>query len=118
MKKAENTNFFRDLQSSINDNSPMSVSNITLLLSALIGVLLGFVVSFCLVYDVVADGKIDTDLVDLGVFLLCGGGYIASSGVPKTIIDAKIRKKYNPLFVKQNESKTDDDNEENSEEDE
>ena len=86
--------FFTNIQNSIDDNSPISVSSITLLLSALIGFLLGLVLCFVLIYDVVTNGYIKTDLIDLGIFLLASGGYIAGSGIPKTVMDSRFERKY------------------------
>ena len=83
--------FFRNIKTSIDDKSSMSVNSITLLLSALMGVIIGSVICFVLVYDVTYDGKVDTDLTDLGIFLLCSGGYILGSGVPKAFVDGKLK---------------------------
>lgn len=80
-----------NIKLSIDDKSSMSVNSITLLLSALIGVIIGFVVCFVLIYDVTYDGKVDTNLSDLGIFLLCGGGYIMGSGLPKAYVDGKMK---------------------------
>ena len=83
--------FFKNIKTSIDDKSSMSVNSITLLISAIMGVIIGFVICFVLVYDVVYDGKVDTNLTDLGIFLLCGGGYIMGSGLPKAYVDGKMR---------------------------
>ena len=83
--------FFRNIKDSIDDKSPMSVNNITVLASAIMGVVIGFVICFVLVYDVTYDGKVDTNLTDLGLFLLCSGGYILGSGVPKAYIEGKMK---------------------------
>ena len=69
----------------------MSVNNITLLASALMGVIMGLVICFVLIYDVTYDGKVDTNLTDMGIFLLCSGGYIMGSGIPKAWVDSKMR---------------------------
>lgn len=83
--------FIRNIKESIDDKSPISVNNITVLASALMGAIIGFVICFVLIYDVTYDGKVDTNLTDLGIFLLCGGGYILGSGVPKAYIDGKMK---------------------------
>ena len=83
--------FLRNIKESIDDKSPISVNNITVLASALMGVIIGFVICFVLVYDVTYDGKVDTNLTDLGIFLLCSGGYILGSGVPKAYIEGKMK---------------------------
>lgn len=81
----------RNIKASIDDKSSMSVNSITLLASALMGVIIGLVICFVLVYDVTYDGKVDTNLTDLGIFLLCSGGYIMGSGVPKAWVDSKMK---------------------------
>lgn len=68
----------------------MSVNSITLLSSALVGFMLGVTMCFVLIYDVITNGYLKTDLIDAAVFILASGGYIAGSGIPKTIIDAKL----------------------------
>ena len=81
----------RNIKASIDDKSSMSVNSITLLVSALMGVIFGIVISFVLVYDVIYDGKVDTRLDDLGIFLLCSGGYIMGSGIPKAYVDSRMK---------------------------
>ena len=83
--------FFRNVKTSIDDKSSMSVNSVTLLLSAIMGVIFGLIISFVLVYDAIYDGKVDTDLGDLGIFLLCSGGYIMGSGIPKAWVDSKMK---------------------------
>ena len=85
--------FFRNVKTSIDDQSTINVNNISLLVSSIIGFLLGLVMCFVLVYDVVTNGYIKTDLTDAGIFLLCSGGYIAGSGIPKTIVDSRLKLK-------------------------
>lgn len=81
----------RNIKSSIDVNSSMSVSSVSLLISSFIGFLLGLVMCFVLVYDVVTNGYIKTDLTDAGIFLLCSGGYICGSGIPKAYIDSRLK---------------------------
>ena len=81
----------RNIKASIDDKSSMSVNSITLLASAIMGVIMGLVICFVLIYDVVYDGKVDTNLTDMGIFLLCSGGYIMGSGVPKAWVDGKMK---------------------------
>lgn len=83
--------FLGNIKTSIDDRSSMSVNSITLLVSAFIGFLIGLVVCFVLVYDVVTNGYIKTNLMDLGIFLLASGGYIAGSGIPKAIVDSRLK---------------------------
>ncbi len=81
----------KNIKASIDDKSSMSTNSITLLASALMGVIIGFVICFVLTYDVTDDGKVDTDLSEMGIFLLCSGAYILGSGVPKAWVDGKMK---------------------------
>ena len=69
--------FWDNVRLSIDDKSSMSVSCISLL------------IAFC--YDVMTNGYVKTDLIDAGIFVLCCGTYIAGSGIPKTIIDSRVK---------------------------
>lgn len=81
----------RNIKASIDDKSSMSVNSITLLVSAIMGIIIGLVICFVLIYDVTYDGKVDTNLTDMGIFLLCSGGYILGSGAPKAWVDSKMK---------------------------
>lgn len=83
--------FLGNIKTSIDDKSSMSVNSITLLISAVMGAIIGLAVVFVLIYDVVHNGYVKTNLTDLGIFLLASGGYIAGSGIPKTIVDSKMK---------------------------
>ena len=82
---------FKNIKASIDDKSSMSTNSITVLASAFMGVIMGLVLCFVLIYDVTYDGKVDTDLSDMGIFLLCSGAYILGSGVPKAWVDGKMK---------------------------
>ncbi len=82
---------FRNIKLAIDDKSSMSVNSISVLASAAMGIIIGLVICFVLVYDVTYDGKVDTDIDSLGIFLLCSGGYILSSGAPKAFVDGKLK---------------------------
>lgn len=66
-----------------------SSKSFALLLSAATGAIAVLCVAFCLVWDVCADGRIDTDLDKLGWLVLAIGGYVAGGGVTKTISENK-----------------------------
>ena len=83
--------FIRDIKTSVDDKSSISVNSITLLISAGIAAIIGLVVCFILVWDVLTNGYIKTDLLDLGIFLLASGGYVAGSGIPKTVVDSRMK---------------------------
>lgn len=74
--------FFRLLVKNGNGESSKSFG---LVVSAIIGALLGLSVAFILVWDVVSDGVIDTDLSKLGIFMLCVGCYTFGSGANKML---------------------------------
>lgn len=80
-----------NIKASIDDKSSMSVNSITLLASALMGVIVGLVMCFVLVYDVVYDGKVDTDMGDMAMLLMSSGVYILGSGVPKAYVDSRMK---------------------------
>lgn len=81
----------RDIKNSIDDKSSMSVNSVTLLVSAFMGIIVGLIMCFVLVYDVCYDGKIDTDMGDMAMLLLASGGYILGSGIPKAYVDSKMK---------------------------
>lgn len=61
--------------------SENSTKLLALLLSAIAGFLLAaFVIPFVLIYDVVTNGFIKTNLSQLGMLVLCIGGLIAGAG--------------------------------------
>ena len=80
-----------NIKASIDDKSSMSVNSITLLASALMGVIVGLVMCFVLVYDVVYDGKVDTDMGDMAMLLMSSGVYILGSGAPKAYVDSRMK---------------------------
>lgn len=66
-----------------------SSKSFALVLGVLVGALAVLCVCFCLVWDVVTNGRVETDLDGLGVFLLCVGGYIAGGGVTKSLSERR-----------------------------
>ena len=84
-------NYFRVL---IKNNSGESSKSFSLVLSAIIGGLIGLCVCFVLLWDVITDGMVSTNLADLGIFLLCTGVYMMGGGASKVIsesFDSKVR---------------------------
>ena len=81
----------RNIKASIDDKSSMSVNSITLLASALMGVVVGLVMCFVLIYDVTYDGKVDTDMGDMAMLLMSSGIYILGSGAPKAYVDSRMK---------------------------
>lgn len=66
-----------------------SSKSFALVLCVLVGALIGLCVCFCLVWDVVANGHLVTDLDGLGIFLLCVGGFMAGGGIHKTVSEQR-----------------------------
>lgn len=73
------------LKSLIKANSLDSSKSFALVLSSIVGALIGLCVCFCLVWDVCANGHLETDLDSLGLFMLCIGGFMAGGGLNKAI---------------------------------
>lgn len=83
--------FLRNIKTSIDDKSSMSVNSITLLASAIMGIIIGLVICFVLVFDVMTNGYVRSDVDKLAWLLISSGGYIASSGIPKAYVDGKMK---------------------------
>lgn len=77
------------LKSLIKANSLDSSKSFALVLSSIVGALIGFCVCFCLVWDVCTNGYLKTDLDALGLFMLCIGGFIAGGGINKALSERK-----------------------------
>lgn len=88
--------FTEYIKSLIKANTLDSSKSFTLILSALVGAFTGLTVCFCLVWDVVTNGYIKTDLGQLGLFLLCAGGFMAGGGATKAIAEMN-RKRDNQI---------------------
>ncbi len=73
------------LKSLIETNSGKSSKSFGLLLTSIIGGLIGLCICFCLIWDIAVDSKIDTDLDSLGIFLLCDGAFMFGGGVNKVL---------------------------------
>ena len=77
------------LKSLIKANSLDSSKSFALVLSSIVGALIGLCVCFCLIWDVCANGHLETDLDSLGLFMLCIGGFMACGGMNKAISERK-----------------------------
>ena len=75
------------LKSLIKANSLDSSKSFALVLSSIVGALIGFCVCFCLVWDVCTNGYLKTDLDALGLFMLCIGGFNKALSERKKKID-------------------------------
>ena len=72
--------YFKSLSGSKTGNS---VKSFSLLVSTIISGLLGLGVLYVLIYDVMYDGMVNTDLDKLTFFMIGIGCYVGGSGVPK-----------------------------------
>ena len=81
------------LESLIKSNTGDSSKSFALVVSVLMGVIIGLVVCIALLYDLFSDGVVSMDLQDLGIFLLCSGGYILSSSGSKILTERFEKKK-------------------------
>jgi hypothetical protein len=57
------------------------------------GVIMGCVMCFVLVYDVLYDGVVNTDMGDMAMLLMASGVYIAGSGAPKAYVDSRMKQR-------------------------
>ena len=69
----------------VRNGSGESSKSFGLVVSAIMGAIMTLAVTFVLVWDVVSDGIIDTDLSKLGIFVLCIGCYTFGSGANKML---------------------------------
>lgn len=76
-------NFFKYLASIIRNRTGNSSKSFTLVASTIVSFIAGIGMTAVICYDGFSDGVIDTDLEKSGIFMLCMGGFMATSGVPK-----------------------------------
>lgn len=81
------------LKTLIKSDTGNSSKSFGLVLSAIIGGLIGLCVCIVLLYDVFEDGRVETDLEDLGWFLMCSAVYMFGGGLNKTISETLGNKK-------------------------
>lgn len=87
------------IKSLIKANTLDSSKSFALVLSVLVGALIGLCVCFCLIYDVCSNGYLKTDLDSLGIFLLCAGGFMAGGGLNKALSE-RIKTRKNNIETK------------------
>lgn len=88
------------IKSLIKANTLDSSKSFALVLSVLVGALIGLCVCFCLIWDVCSNGYLKTDLDSLGIFLLCAGGFMAGGGVNKALSERIKTRKTNNIETK------------------
>lgn len=87
------------IKSLIKANTLDSSKSFALVLSVLVGALIGICACFCLIWDVCSNGYIRTDLDSLGIFLLCAGGFMAGGGLNKAMSE-RIKTRKNNIETK------------------
>lgn len=92
------------IKSLIKANTMDSSKSFSMLLSAIVGALIGLCSCFCMIWDVCSNGYLKTDLDSLGIFLLCAGGFMIGGGFPKAVSE-KI-KRNNQNTIKNESNKT------------
>ena len=85
--------FFSYMRTLLDVQSPNSSKSFTLVLSAIVSAFIGLTMCFVIIYDVITNGYVKTDLNDAGIFLLCAGGYMAGAGVTKAVVDRRNRRR-------------------------
>ena len=88
------------IKSLIKANTLDSSKSFALVLSVLVGALIGLCVCFCLIWDVCSNGYLKTDLDSLGIFLLCAGGFMAGGGLNKAVSERIKTRKTNRIETK------------------
>jgi hypothetical protein len=83
--------FLGNIKTAIDDKSSMSVNSVSVLASALMALIIGLSACFVIIYDVVYDGKVDTDMSDLAWFVVASSTCILGSGLPKAYTDSRMK---------------------------
>lgn len=71
------------IKSLIASGTGNSIKSFSLFVSIIAGFLISLAIVFVLIYDVVNNNHVETDLYQLGFFLMCVGIYITGSSTPK-----------------------------------
>lgn len=91
---------FEYIKSLIKADTLDSSKSFALVLSVIVGALIGLCVCFCLIWDVCSNGYLKTDLDSLGIFLLCAGGFMAGGGLNKAVSERIKTRKTNDIETK------------------
>ena len=83
-EKKKELGFFKQL---VQNNNGMSCKSFGLILSHIVGGLLGVVIGFILIFDIVSDGKLDSDLYAITFFLIGDSVYMFGGGLNKTLTE-------------------------------
>lgn len=75
--------FINYLKSLSETNSGQSSKAFAVLASTLISFITGLVLCLAISYDVYVDGVVDSSLEDMGILMLCMGGFVGGSSISK-----------------------------------
>ena len=81
------------LKSLIQKGTPDNAKSFSVVVSVIVGFITGLCICFVIIYDVISNGYIKTDLIDLGMFSLCVAGYITGSSI-SSIFEDKYKRKF------------------------
>lgn len=81
------TNIFSYLKSLAEANSGQSSKAFAVVISTIVSAIVGLSIAFAIGYDVFTDGKVDSNLQDMGILMLCMGGFVGGSSVSKIFGD-------------------------------
>lgn len=68
-------------------NSGQSSKAFAVVTSTIVSALMGITLCFAVAYDAWTDGEVDSDLQDMGILMLCMGGFVGGSSVSKIFGD-------------------------------
>lgn len=82
----------------ISDNEALNSKNFALIVSSVVSAIVGICVCFVICWDVIHNNYIKTDMENMGVFMLCMGGYLAGGSVTKVFQGIKSGSKIRPYI--------------------
>ena len=88
----------------ISDNEALNSKNFALIVSSVVSAIVGICVCFVICWDVIHNNYIKTDMENMGVFMLCMGGYLAGGSVTKVFQGRKSGNKIRPYIDNSDDS--------------
>ena len=82
----------------MSNNETLSSKNFTLIVSTVVSAIVGICVCFVICWDVIHNNYIKTDMENMGVFMLCMGGYLAGGSVTKVFQGRRGGRKLRPYI--------------------
>lgn len=88
----------------MSNNEALSSKNFTLIVSTVVSAIVGICVCFVICWDVIHNNYIKTDMENMGVFMLCMGGYLAGGSVTKVFQGRRRGRKLRPYIEDEEET--------------